>query len=434
MTSAAEAVAAEPPVRLRRELGLREAVAIGIGGTVGGGIFVLIGVVAGVAGPAGLIGFVLAFVASLAIALPYAELSCRYPLAGGGYAFARAILGRHGGFLMGWDYWGAYVFISGYVSLGFGGYLEAVTGLPRSVGAIGIVAACVGLNLAGIKLSGRTQALVVAAAVCGLVGFGLWGLGSVHAEHFTPFAPHGMGGVLTASLLCFLAFGGFDMVSAAAEEIEHPERNLPRAILLTLGIVLAVYLLVAIVAVGLLGSGALGSSVAPLADAAELFGGSHARGLLVATALLTMAATVNAVLVVTSRISFAMARDGLLPKPLGKVGARTGAPSGAILLNGVLLALVASTGSVRLTASIGGFLYVLHFVAPLGALALLRRRGGAPHVPFVTPMRRLVMPVAFAACAVLVAASGAGGAAGGGAWLALGLAAYGVHLLRRRAL
>src|SRR6266545_1936188 len=109
---------------LRRALGLREAVTPGLGGTVGGGIFVLIGSAAGQAGPAVLLSFGLAFLVSLVIALPYAELACRLPRAGGGYAFTREILGPGWGFLMGWGYLGAYVFASGYVTLGFGGYLE----------------------------------------------------------------------------------------------------------------------------------------------------------------------------------------------------------------------------------------------------------------------------------------------------------------------
>src|SRR5205807_9898965 len=95
----------EPRSQLRQVLGLREAVALGIGGTIGGGIFVLVGTAAGAAGPGALLSFVLAFGVSLLIALPYAELACRYPLAGGGYAFARALLGEHWGFLMGWGYW-----------------------------------------------------------------------------------------------------------------------------------------------------------------------------------------------------------------------------------------------------------------------------------------------------------------------------------------
>src|SRR2546425_13173913 len=94
--------------QLRRVLTLREAVALGVGGTIGGGVFVLVGAAAGRAGAGALLAFVLAFGVSLLIALPYAELACRYPLGGGGYAFVRALLGEHWGFLIGWGYWGAY--------------------------------------------------------------------------------------------------------------------------------------------------------------------------------------------------------------------------------------------------------------------------------------------------------------------------------------
>jgi len=409
--------------RLERVLGLREAVALGVGGTVGGGVYVLIGAAAGEAGPAAVAAFALAFLAAALIALPYAELACRYPLAGGGYAFARAVFGPHWGFLMGWGYWGAYVFVSGYVTVGFGGYLAAVTGIPPVAGALGLIAACLGLNLLGVRASGRTQAAVVGVALLGLVGFGVWGLPSVRAARFHPFLPHGPRGLLPASLLAFLAFSGFDMVAAAGEEIDRPERNLPRAILLTLAAVLGLYLLVSLVAVGVVPSHALGASPAPLADAAATFGGAPARRLLVLTALLTTAATANAVLVVTSRISFAMARDGLLPRALAAVGSRAGTPWASLVANALLLGAVALTGSVAFAAAAGGFLYVLHFVPPLVALVVLRRRHDAAPA-FRTPLPAVVLPLAFAAAAVLVAASGTTGAAAGLGWLAAGLAAH----------
>jgi len=97
---------------LRRLLGLPQAVMLGVGGTLGGGIFVLVGGAVGEAGPAVLLSFALAFLAALLIALPYAELACRYPQAGGCYAFARAVFGPHGGFVMGWLYWGTFLFTS----------------------------------------------------------------------------------------------------------------------------------------------------------------------------------------------------------------------------------------------------------------------------------------------------------------------------------
>jgi APA family basic amino acid/polyamine antiporter len=410
---------------LRRELGLPGAVALGVGGTIGGGIYVLVGRAAGVAGPAALISFALAFGAALLIALPYAELACRYPLAGGGYAFARSVFGQRVGFLMGWTFWGAYLFISGYVTLGFGGYLHAMAGTPPLLGALGVIAGSLALNLLGLRVSGAVQGAVISAAVLGLLAFALAGIPHLHARNYEPFLPHGARGVVTAALLAFLAFGGFDMVAAAGEEVRQPERNLPRAILITLGTVLAIYLLVCLVAIGVLGAAPLGASRAPLADAAQHVGGARLRAALTCVALLSTAATANAVLVVTSRISYAMARDGLLPRQLASVSTRSGAPWATLLTCGVLLAAVAAAGSIGLAASAGGFLYVLHFVLPLLAVVALRRRR-APRPPggMTTPRPRLTLPLALVACGVLLSASGVSGAAAGAAWLAFGAFGY----------
>jgi len=421
------------PHQLHRVLSLREAVALGVGGTIGGGIFVLVGAAAGRAGPGALLAFVLAFGVSLLIALPYAELACRYPLAGGGYAFVRALLGEHWGFLMGWGYWGAYIFISGYVTLGFGGYLHALTGLPTVLGALALIGISTATNLIGVRFSGLVQSLVIGVAIVALLGFSVLGLPHVHVEQFTPFLPFGLGGVAVATLLAFLAFGGFDMVAAAGEEVASPERNLPRAILLTLLVVLGLYLLVTFVALGTLPWNELGRSSAPLSAAATQFLGSTGRQLTAAAAILTTAATGNAVLVVTSRVAFAMARDGLLPGPAARVHPTTGVPWVAVVLNGVLLALVAFTGSVVLVASVGGFLYVLHFLFTLIALVILRRRSGPPPA-FRTPAPWVVLPLAFAGCLLLLVTSGWTGVLGGLGWLCVGLLAYSVVHFYRSAL
>jgi APA family basic amino acid/polyamine antiporter len=287
------------------------------------------------------------------------------------------------------------------------------------------------INLIGVRLSGLAQSLVIGLAMVALLGFSLLGLLHINMQRFTPFLPYGFGGVAMATLLAFLAFGGFDMVAAAGEEIASPERNLPRAILLTLLVVLGLYLLVTFVALGLLPWNELGRSPAPLATATTAFLGSTGRQFTAAVAMLTTAATGNAVLVVTSRVAFAMARDGLFPGLIARVHPTTGVPWGAVMLNGILLSLVALTGSVLIAATVGGFLYVLHFLFPLVALVILRRRGGPPPA-FQTPAPRVVLPLAFGAGLLLLVTSGWTGLLGGSGWLCIGLLAYGgVHLSRR---
>lgn len=416
---------------LRRGLGLREAVALGVGGTIGGGIFVLVGEGAATAGPGVLVSFALAFVASLLIALPYAELSCRYPLAGGGYAMAREVLGDHWGFVMGWSFWGGYVFVSGYVTVGFGGYLQALTGVPVPVGALLIIAVSTLVNLGGVKLSGRWQNVVILLGILALVVFAAVGLLSLQPEAIDPFFPTGAAGVAAATLVTFLAFGGFDMVAAAGEEVVDPRRTLPRAIFLTLFLVLGLYLIVALAAVGALRPDELATEAPLTAAAVQLLGPAGGTGMAIA-ALLTTAATANAVMIVTSRIAFAMARDGLLPSPLAAVSRTARVPWVGIVVNAVLFAVVALTVSIPLAAQIGGFLYVLHFVFPLVVLVVVRRRWPDGGTGFRVPHARLVLPLAFFACAGLFLVSGVAGLVGGTSWLAVGLLCYGTVAARRR--
>ncbi len=417
-------------VELRRQLGLVEALALGVGGTIGGGIFVLIGTAAGVAGPAVLLSFVLAFVASLSIALPYAELSCRYPHAGGGYAFVHSVFGRKWGFFMGWGYWGAYLFISGYVTLGFGGYLRALTGTPVAFGAVGIVAFCMVLNLMGMKVSGRTQTVVILLAVSSLILFSLIGLPRVNESNLSPFLPTGLSGILLGALLCFLAFGGFDIVAAAGEEIKNPRRTLPHAMILTLCSVLGLYLLVAYVAVGMVPWHQLAASNAPLSLAASnSISPSFGPTLVSLAAILTTAATANAVLVVTSRIVFAMSREGVFPKALSTVSRSKGAPWISVVVCGLLMGLVGAFGTVNLVTAIGGFLYVVHFMFPLAAVIKLRRaeqrtleRTIGETDLFRMPLPFIFLPAAVVFGTILILASGEVGVLFGTSWLALGAA------------
>src|SRR5690606_29804497 len=215
------------------------------------------------------------------------------------------------------------------------------------------------VNVAGVRLSGQVQVAVMLLALAGLLGFALAGLPSVDPARFEPWLPNGPGGLLAAALTAFLAFGGFDMVAAAGEEVEQPERNLPRAILATLALVLLVYLLVVLVALGTLGWRELGASAAPLSAAATQF--------------------------------------------LGPAGGK----------------LIAAVGNVRLATAVGGFLYVAHFLPPLLVLRKLRQRGGPPPA-FRMPCPALLLPLAFAMSLVMLVSSGWIGLLGGLAWIALG--------------
>lgn len=408
---------------LRSHLGLPGAVALGVGGTVGGGIFVLVGVAARSAGPGALLAFGLGFALVALVALPYTELAGRRPGAGGGYAFTQAVLGRRWGFAMGWGYLGAWLLGSGYVTAGFGEYLRALVGLPAAVGAIALIAACASLNVLGLRPSARAQFAVLSVALVGLVGFVAWGAPNARLERLTPLLPEGVDGLLFATVLAFLSLNGFDAITAAAEEIHDPARTIPRAIRVTLLAVGTLYVAVAFVALGTLPLNVLSTAGAPLADAARAFGGDPAWLALVLTAVLATAATANAMVVVSSRIAFAMARDRHLPAALAGTTA-TGAPATAVLgcaAAMALVAVVALAGQIALIAGVSGLLYVLHYLPPLAGLIVERRRvPDLPAAAFATPAPRLVIPLAIAACVVVAASTGPTPLALGAAWLAVG--------------
>ena len=438
--------------KLAQTMGLREMVALGVGGAVGGAIFILVGTAIDQAGPLGaLLSFVLAFLVAVVIALPYAELACRYPVAGGGYAFVQAILGRHWGFVMGWVYAGSWLCIGGYVSLGFGGYLQQVLSgvlpiigaVPHTVSALLLIVGIVIVNLIGGHLFVRLQKTIVLLAVVALIaagGAGLYcavvGLYGATISRFVPVFPHGVSGILGTASLAFLALSGFDLVATTGEEIKNPKRMLPLAILLTLGIVLLLYLLVVAATAGVL-SGQQLSTKTPLADAAEHIFGEPGQQFIAIAAVLTTAATGNAVLIATSRITFAMARDGLLPRLFSHLHPSTKVPWVAIIVSGVILALLALTDSIPLLAAVGSFLYVLQFVFPLIALVIVRSR--SKKVPsFRTPAPYLIITLAFVGCLFLLYASGQEGMRGGLSWLIAGLVIYAslqgliIYLRRRR--
>ena len=431
------AVPLEPDkTQLRRTMGLRATVALGIGGTIGGAIFILVGKAIYLAGPGALFSFGLAFLAAVLIALPYAELACRYPLAGGGYASVQAILGRHWGFLMGWTYVGSWLFICGYIVLGFGNYLHVLFNVQPIEGALALIVGIVALNLIGRSLFSRVQSVIVLLVVTALIGYGIVGLPHIKYSYFSPFFPHGMRGILAVAPLAFLALAGFEIVATTGEEVEQPKRNLPLAILLTLGTVLMLYLLVIFVTTGLLPHSATSTSSVPLSDAVSFLGSIGPR-LIAAVAALTTAATANALLVATSRTTFAMARDGHLPRMLAYVSPSARVPRIAIIVNGIILALVplsvavnllSAKDAVELFSSAGSFLYVLHFFFPLIALVVLRQRDKTSST-FQTPAPHLILPLAFGACLLLMYATGQypggqKGIGGGLSWLIGGLFVY----------
>ena len=272
-----EGVSLSKEGELKKRLGLFDATAINVGAIIGGGIFVVTGIVAGLAGSALVVSMVLAAVTSLFTALSYAELVAWLPEEGSIYEYGYRLLSPAAGFLGGWMWIISNIFSGAAVALGFGNYLSAlVPGLSPGIVAAAACVAFTALNYLGIQHSAELNNLLVVAKLIILGFFVAFGLLFVNVGNFQPFNPVSTG-VLYGAFYIFFAYGGFARVAVVAEEIKDAKRVVPRAIMLSLIISTLFYIAVGLVAVGLVGAGSLSGSGHPLALAMEVTGNQTRR-------------------------------------------------------------------------------------------------------------------------------------------------------------
>jgi basic amino acid/polyamine antiporter, APA family len=372
--------------RLRRDLGLLDAVGVGFGAIVGAGIFVVTGVAAGVAGPAFLVGLALAGIAATCNALSSAQLAAVYPQSGGTYEYGYRVLSPTLGFAAGWMFLASKIAAAGTVAIGLGGYLEAlVPGVgPRWVAVLAIVA-FTALNYFGIRRSSRANLVIVAASLGSLLLF--VGLGAFHFEpaNLRPFAPLGWRAVMESAALLFFAYTGYARIATLAEEVRDPETTIPRAIGVTIGGAVLLYLAVAVVALGLVGAEPLAATSAPLRVAAEAIPLGWPAAVISLAGVTAMLGVILSQLLGLSRMTFAMARRGDLPGWLEHVHPRFDVPNRAVLVIGAAAAIVAATGTLRGVASAASFaILVYYWIANLAAYRMPAERKLVPDlVPFV---------------------------------------------------
>jgi basic amino acid/polyamine antiporter, APA family len=391
------APASSPPAarpELLRSLGLLDAVGIGFGAIVGAGIFVVTGVAAGIAGPAFLVGLLVAAVAATCNALSSAQLAARYPQSGGTYEYGYRVLTPAAGFAAGWMFLASKTAAAGTVALGLAAYLDALLpGVhPRAV-AVSAIAAFTALNYFGVRRSSRANLAIVAVSLGALVLFVAAGAGSFRLENLRPFAPGGWRGTMEAAAILFFAYTGYARIATLAEEVREPERTIPRAIVATIGGAVLLYLAVALVAVGAVGAERLAATAAPLQEAALAFPSPWVATVVSVGGVTAMLGVILSQLLGLSRMGFAMARRGDLPRFAAAVHPRYGVPGRAVLAIGAVAAVVAATGTLRGVASAAAFtILVYYWIANLAALRMPRE---AKLYPDAVPALGLV------ACTVL---------------------------------
>jgi len=326
--------------KLKRSIGLWSAVAINVGAIVGGGIFVVTGIVAGYAGSALVISMIIAGIIAFITATSFAKLAAWQPVEGSVYEYGRQLISPFSGFLAGWMWMVANTFTGAAVSLGFAYYLTAAfPGLPSNLIAAALCLGLTVLNLVGARESAGVNNVLVAIKLAVLGFFVVFGALHWNAGNFIPFQPLSSG-VLYGSFFIFFAYGGFARVAVVAEEVKDAKRNVPRAMLLSLGISMVVYVLVGIVAVGLLNPAGLAGSGSPLTAAMSVTGNSLAVQIVSVGGLVATASVLLTAILGVSRMAYSMARRNDLPSALARLHSKFCTPYYAILAAGVLMAVL----------------------------------------------------------------------------------------------
>jgi APA family basic amino acid/polyamine antiporter len=302
---------------------------------------------------------------------------------------------------------------AGTVALGLSEYLGALWPALSARGtAVAAIAGFTLLNCLGVRRSSRVNLAVVSVSIGALLLFVAVGVSSLRVEHFRPFAPSGVQGTLEAAALLFFAYTGYARIATLAEEVRDPERLIPRAIMITIGGAVLLYLAVAFVAVGAIGADRMAATAAPLHTAALAF---HVPWMPTVVALGGIAAMLGVILsqlLGLSRVVFAMARRGDLPQALGHVHPRLAVPQRAVLLVGAIAAVVAASGTLREVASAASFTILLYYgIANVAALRMPRDQKLYPDaVPIVglagCTVLALSLPLSVVTAGFLVLGSG----------------------------
>lgn len=413
-------------VPLRRDLGLVDAVAVGLGAIIGAGIFVVSGVAARVAGPAFLAGLLVAGLAATCNALSSAQLAAAFPRSGGTYEYGREVLGPRAGFAAGWLFLASKLAAGGTVALGFGAAVSALwPWAPARAAGVAAALALTAANLFGIRKAGRLNTAVVAVSVSVLVLFVAAGIPSFDAGNLRPFAPAGIRGVLESAALLFFAYTGYARVATLGEEVRDPRRTIPRAIVLALATSLVLYLAVGLVAVGAIGAEAMGATATPLQAAAEA---SRFRALPAVVGVGAMTAMLGVLLSQVfgiSRMAFAMARGGDLPAALAAVHGESGVPRTAVLLAGAVIVAVALLGTLQWVVAAATFTILVYYaITNVAALRMPAARKLYPD---------WIAACGLAGCVLLALSQRAATLAGGSALLAAGFALRALRNARRSA-
>jgi len=362
--------------RLRRDLGTLEAYAALIGILIGAGIFKVTTQSWALSGPSVLLGHLVLAVAVLATSIPYCVfLSTPLGLEPGGeyVHISRTFGGRGVAFVGAWLKCISYIGALAFLSATFADYLAPLApslgGSARTGIALGALVLFYAIHVLGVRWFGRLQVAMLALLGLSIVVLVVPGLFAVRLDHYRPFFTHGLPGFIAALPPLFFAYAGFESLAQTAGEVRDSTRRLPRIFLLGIGGTTLVYLLMSVVSFGVLPGDRLQASAAPMADVAAAYLPAGAAAFVTLGALMAIATSLNATMLVPSRLAVVLAADGLVPSWIGAVSPRTGTPVTALTLTLGAAALLLVGGQIALGLNIAVFalvgLYLIHSLALL---------------------------------------------------------------------
>ncbi|WP_028932840.1 amino acid permease [Pseudonocardia spinosispora] len=403
---------------LKKTLGLWQLTAIGVGGIIGAGIFALAGTVANeTAGPAVLISFLIAGVASAAAAFSYAEFAGLIPKAGSAYTYGYAVLGEPVAWFIGWDLLLEYTAIVSVVAIGISGYFNELlsllhlqlplwmsgapgtepTGVASGSYKIDLFAALLCLLIAyvlnrGMKSAARFETGLVYLKVAIVLLVVVVGVFHINSANYSPFAPFGLAGAFTGAATVFFAVFGYDAMSTAAEESEDSQKHMPKAIMYSLAISMVLYVLACLVLTGMVNY----KDIDPKAAFSSAFTsvGLNTIALVIAVGAIFGILTVMFTFMMgATRVGYSMSRDGLLPRWFAKTNEARQVPSRITWVFGVASAIIAGFLNIKEAAELTNIGILLAFIVVCVAVIVLRykqpdlprsfRCPGMPVVPII---------------------------------------------------
>ena len=447
-------------LKFRRDLGLLEITMIGLAPTIGSTIFLLVGPGIGIAGPALLIVFVLNFFVSILTAMAYMELGSAFPETGGGYLWIKTAMKEPLGFLGGWLSWFGHSIVCAFYALGFGlgvtwfadsyGLLSGFSALQRDLFTktltIIVVLIFIYVNYRGTKSTGRSStyvtlsliAMVMIFIAIGAIGVGM---GRGNWSNLNPLFPGDSGtanalAIITAMGFTFIVFEGYEVIAQTGEECKNPEKNIPRAHWITLTIATIIFVFVALFTI--LGVG----SVSPeshdpkaVASAANVFLPGIGLPVVVVGVILGALTSLNSLVFSSSRVSFAMGRDGALPRIFGQLHKKNRTPHVAILSSGLIIIVMVIGLDIRSIAASADIMFLVLFTMVNAAVIILRKQKPDAKRYFIMPLFPLIPIIGMATKGVLAVSlyliePGAWGIAA--IWIVLGFSMHYLWAKRER--